>query len=173
MEFGDAQLDVLIETVESLSNPELRSQGIRRELLTAVQSVVNRELVTKLQDHLGTVDLTGIDADALSDLKKVLEAKIANLTSAPKSLKLQRPFKENGMSLSSFETAALKQRNSALHGNDRGASSLAMRDEANRTFDVMRMLIGKCILKICKYEGPYIDYVSRPESGDFKVEWMR
>ena len=153
------------------NKPLLKS--IRSELVAAVQALVTQELVSKLHTHLGSVDLTGIDDAALTELRCVLEAKLRNLTNAPNSAKLQMPFQEIGLVLSANEVDALKHRNSALHGNDRGATSLTVRDESNRIFDVLRMLVCKFILKLCNYDGPYTDYSSRPESGNFSVERMQ
>jgi hypothetical protein len=152
------------------NKPLLKS--IRSELVAAVQALVTQELVSKLHTHLGSVDLTGVDDAALTELRCVLEAKLGNLTNAPNSAKLQLPFQEIGLVLSANEVNALKHRNAALHGNDRGATSLSMRNESNRIFDVLRMLVCKFILKLCNYDGPYVDHSSRPESGNFTIESM-
>jgi hypothetical protein len=37
-------------------------------------------------------------------------------------------------------------------------------------FDRLRMLLSKFVLKLCGYEGPYIDYASRPAAGNFEVK---
>ncbi|MBX3421965.1 MAG: hypothetical protein KF752_10475 [Pirellulaceae bacterium] len=148
-------------------------KGIRRELLTAVQELVSQTLVSRLRTHLESSDLTGIDEAALFELSGVLEARLSNLTGAPNSAKLQLPFQEVGLLLNSNEVSAIKQRNAALHGSDQGATSLAVRDEGNRVFDTLRVLVNKFILKLCGYDGPYVDYSSRPDSGNFAIERMR
>lgn len=45
-------------------------------------------------------------------------------------------------------------------------------DKETEYFDRLRMLLTKFVLKLCEYPGPYIDYASRPTSGNFEVKRM-
>jgi hypothetical protein len=93
----------------------------------------------------------------------VLDKKIANITQAPNSMSLQQPYVDVGLVLSDLEKEALKARNGALHGHKNGnASSVTELDRDAETFDHLRMLITKFVLQLCEYDGPYIDYASRP-----------
>jgi hypothetical protein len=56
------------------------------------------------------------------------------------------------------------------HGNSQDADALEDLDVIAQTFDYLRMLLTKFVLKLCNYYGPYIDYASRPISGDFEIQ---
>lgn len=103
----------------------------------------------------------------------VMKNNINNLTRIPNSVRLQRPFTDVGLVLSDAEKDAVKARNGALHGHKKdNVSSLTELDRDAETFDHLRMLITKFVLQLCDYDGPFIDYASRPTAGNFVVRWM-
>lgn len=106
------------------------------------------------------------------ELKKVVLSNIDNCTAPPNSFSLQVPFKDLQIDLSPKEEEALRKRNDALHGQQCDGSDLVALDDEAEHCDCMRMLITKFVLRLCGYEGPYIDYASRPASGNFVVKRM-
>ena len=98
-----------------------------------------------------------------------MQAKINQMTAPPNSAKLRAPFVDLQIVLSPEDEEALRKRNDALHGRQYSGSELAVLDKEAEHFDRIRMLITKFVLKLCDYKGPYIDYASRPTSGNFGI----
>lgn len=105
------------------------------------------------------------------ELQKVVVARIDNFTPIPNSARLRRPFDDLEIPLSHEEIEAIQQRNSALHGR-LGEDKVGFKnlDITVEYFDRLRVLITKFVLKLSGYQGPYIDYASRPAVGNFEVK---
>jgi hypothetical protein len=104
------------------------------------------------------------------ELREVVLSNIEKCTNPPNSFSLQVPFLDLQIELSAKERDALKKRNDALHGRQCDESDLVALDDESEYCDCIRMLITKFALRLCNYEGPYIDYASRPASGNFEVK---
>ena len=116
----------------------------------------------------------GLSEDEKVELREVLDARINNLTGIPNSARLRRPFEDLQIPLSEEETQAMQQRNTALHGRQEDdGEELQSLDMSTEYFDRIRMLITKFVLKLCDYEGPYINYASRPTAGNFEIRRLK
>ena len=102
----------------------------------------------------------------------VIRKKIENITQTPNSESLKNPYLDVGLSISPADQAALEARNIALHGHVRGNPTLDQMDKDAETFDHLRMLVTKFVLQLCDYDGPFVDYASRPTAGNFVVRSM-
>ncbi|WP_417730864.1 hypothetical protein [Rosistilla oblonga] len=142
------------------NNKALR-RSLRRILKDALIDFVKSESCDNL-----------LDTEKL-EFQRVVTANIEKCTAPPNSAKLKSPFLDLGIPLSPDDEEALGQRNTALHGRNCGASELAAIDKEAEYFDRLRMLITKFVLRLCDYSGPYIDYASRPTSGNFTVDRMK
>jgi hypothetical protein len=130
-------------------------------------------LIACLNDFLDSDPCRSLDDHAKKELREVMTARINNMTGVPNSARLRQPFDDLQLPLSTGELEALQQRNSALHGRKHdGTSDLASLDLSTQYFDRLRMLVTKFVLKLCGYEGPYIDYASRPPAGNFEVKTL-
>lgn len=135
------------------------SQGFIKRLLAAITSLLNGE------------DYAALNERDRNELRDVLTARINNLTGIPNSARLRRPFDDLSIPLSDKDNVAVQERNTALHGRQReGEMELHNLERNTEHFDCLRMLLTKFVLKVCDYDGPYIDYASRPHQGNFEVK---
>ena len=88
--------------------------------------------------------------------------------------KLTRVFQDLNLPISETERKTINFRNKALHGNRTlgGHHTSDFDDDAHR-YDILRMLVTKAILGILRYDGPFMNYAGRPESGNFPVESLQ
>lgn len=142
-----------------------KNKALRRSLRGILKDALNDFVKSESCDHLQYPEKHGF--------QRVVTANIEKCTDPPNSAKLKSPFLDLGISLSQEDEEALGKRNDALHGRDGGASELAAIDKEAEYFDRLRMLITKFVLRLCDYAGPYIDYASRPTSGNFMVDRMK
>jgi hypothetical protein len=127
-------------------------------------------LKIKLKEFILGKDCESLSEEERQELKAVISTRLNNITQIPNSANLRRPFEDLALKLATKEQEALMKRNDALHGNqEEGELSILDHDLSTEYFDHLRMLITKFILKVCRYEGPFIDYASRPETGNFSV----
>lgn len=131
------------------------------------------ELVSSVQRFLSLIPDGSLNLTDRNELQEVLVSRIGNWTDATNSAKLRAPFVEFGITLTEQEHQALRQRNSALHGtqNENGCE-LAHLDQETLYFDILRMMLTKFVLRLCSYDGPFIDYASRPATGNFEIKSM-
>ncbi|MDB5387692.1 MAG: hypothetical protein JWM11_3338 [Planctomycetaceae bacterium] len=134
-------------------------RGVRNQLQTVLENMVKNEYCQSL---------TQVDRN---ELYEVLKARIINnLTGIPNSAQLRRPFEDLKVKLNQSDQEALQKRNEALHGGKTAnGSDLTQLELSAQYFDSIRMLLTKFVLAVCDYKGPYIDYASRPEKGNFEV----
>ena len=119
-----------------------------------------------LSDHCS--EISELERQELQD---VVLSRIGNLTGPPNSASLQQPYLDLGIELREDEREAIKKRNDALHGK-KGAhgNEIDYLDQEAEFFDILSVLITKFVFALCGYEGPYIDYASRPSNGNFEVK---
>lgn len=135
-----------------------------------LQGFVNR-LVAAITSLLNGEDYMALNERDRNELRDVLTARINNLTGIPNSARLRRPFEDLGIPLSDKDNVAVQERNTALHGRQKDDEMELHNLERNTEhFDCLRMLLTKFVLKVCDYDGPYIDYASRPHQGNFEVK---
>jgi hypothetical protein len=162
--------------LRSLRN-SLRSElddvlGVDRRKRRCLSRIISA-LVSRLNQFVTSENCSGLTDIEKGELREVIRARIDNLTAMPNSARLRRPFDDLQIPLSNEENEAILQRNTALHGRQEGdALDIDRLDVSVEYFDRIRMLITKFFLKLCKYEGPYIDYASRPSTGNFVVKTL-
>ena len=135
-------------------------------------SFLMNELSMSLKQFLSSDPCRSLSDVEKSELHEVVQARINQITAPPNSAKLRAPFLDLQIELSPQDEEALQKRNDALHGRQSSGSELAVLDKEAEYFDRIRMLISKFVLRLCEYPGPYIDYASRPETGNFEVKCM-
>lgn len=103
---------------------------------------------------------------AMSAIRK----RVRNLLAPPNADQLMQVFDDLELHLNESDRRCLDERNKALHGKQtlREPTPLEYDAECQR-FDTIRMLVTKAIFKILNYEGPLIDYATKPASGNFPV----
>lgn len=104
----------------------------------------------------------------------ILGKKLDNFNQPTNKDKLSQVFEGNGIQLTNEERAVISQRNDSLHGRrtlSDAEDNSAVNDEVRR-FDIIRTLLHRAMLAILGYNGVYIDYGARPETGEFPVKGM-
>lgn len=139
--------------------------------LEKCEKTVIEKLKRAVRDFLLSDCCREISEVERKELQDVILSRIGNLTSPPNSASLQQPFLDLGIELRDDERDAIKKRNDALHG-EKGPRSNDIKyfDQETEFFDILSVLITKFVFAICEYEGPYIDYASRPSNGNFEVK---
>jgi hypothetical protein len=128
-------------------------------------------------ETLEALDSEGVfePQDASKKERKAFVAKkLQNINSPPNADKLALAFSILGIALTKSEVAALGRRNDAMHGKVKLSAKSQFEDYQKEidTFEALRMLLTKGTLKLLGYAGPYIDYASRPASGNYTVAIM-
>jgi hypothetical protein len=137
------------------------------------QNRVVRGLISCVNIFVEAAPCSGLTDSQREELRAVVTARINNSTNIPNSARLRRPFEDLQIPLSAEDDKAIQERNTALHGRQ-GQYGIEL-DGLNVSaeyFDRIRMLITKFVLKLCDYKGPYIDYASRPSTGNFEVKTL-
>lgn len=147
---------------EQLLGAKARKERKTRQVKAALTRVLGEFIDLALCRHL-----TQSQKD---ELIAVISSRIDNLTGPPNSAKLKQPFIGLDMELTSVELSAIGERNAALHGTTGGEMEIEQTNRNSEVFDVLRMLIIRFVLTLCEYRGPYVDYASRPESGNFEIK---
>lgn len=156
---------VLLDRLATALSAESRKRRCQSRLIDT--------LIACLNDFLASDPCRSLDDHEKTELRDVMTARINNMTDMPNSAKLRQPFDDLQLPLSDGELEALQQRNAALHGRKQdGTADVASLDLSTQYFDRLRMLVTKFVLKLCDYEGPYIDYASRPPTGNFEVKTL-
>jgi hypothetical protein len=129
-----------------------------------VDSNQKKALLSALRKVLSQV----ADSEKLTtDTSKILSDRINDLFKPPNANRLCMVFEELGIPLGKVERNVINQRNHCLHGNP--SLKDEQHDDELRRYDLLRTLIGRAILHLLDYDGPYIDYSARPESGNFPI----
>jgi hypothetical protein len=103
----------------------------------------------------------------------LIEKKINNIHAAPNADKLTEVFTFLGLDLSPQEKKAIDFRNRTLHGRrTMKETSLAAVAEETRRFDILRTLVNKAMLRLLRYDGPYLDCGSPTESRTFSIKTL-
>lgn len=123
---------------------------LRKEMMAALDTVAERHAM-------------------LGEVKTIISRKIGSMNQPPNADKLSAVFTDVGIVLTDAEKRVLENRNRSLHGTRTMADAKepnAVGDELQR-FDTLRTLINRALLTILGYTGPYTDYSSRPDKGNF------
>ncbi len=134
------------------SQPALLEAKQHKALLSALKKV--------LDQFADSENLT-------TNTSSILGNKINNLIQPTNIDRLRMVFEELGIPLGKVERNVINQRNHCLHGNP--SLKDGQHDEELQRYDILRTLIGRAILHLLDYDGPYIDYSARPESGNFPI----
>ena len=104
---------------------------------------------------------------------RILGIKIDNLCKPTNADKLSMVFEELGIALGDLENQVISNRNRSLHGKKmlKNGSDTQQCDEETQRYDILRTLIGRALLHMLGYEGPYVDYGARPETGNFPIQF--
>ncbi len=80
-------------------------------------------------------------------------------------------FEELGIKLTAEEKKVIGNRNRSLHGTKtlKDGNDTLQCDQELQRFDILRTLIGRAILHLLSYDGPYVDYGARPGIGNFPI----
>lgn len=103
----------------------------------------------------------------------LLKKRITNICQPTNADRLIQCFESLGLEVTDRERQAINERNMALHGH-RSFPCNPSHEDLNReshVFDTLRTLLHRSTLALMKYHGPYVDYSSRPASGNFEVKW--
>ena len=135
---------------------------------------VTNSLLESLALMIGGESCRTLTDKERKELFDVLTSRINHLTQIPNSARLRRPFEDLEIALTSRDEEAILKRNTALRGRHEGTGmDLESLDLSAEYFDCIRMLITKFVLKVCDYEGPFIDYASRPTTGNFEIQRLK
>ena len=186
--WGGCKKEILDGTPSSNSSVWKQKQlrkSLRKSLKAKLATVLNREepksrglayIAQQLRQCVSTFissdPCRSLSEEQKTELREVVEARINQITDPPNSAKLRAPFVDLGLQLTPDEEEAIQKRNDALHGRQTSGSELSALDKEAEYFDRLRMLLTKFVLKLCDYPGPYIDYASRPTTGNFEVNRM-
>ena len=134
------------------SQPALMDSNQKKALLSALRKVLSQVA----------------DSEKLTiDTSKILDDRFNDLFKPTNADRLRMVFEELGIPLGKVERDVIKKRNLCMHGNP--SLKDGQHDEELRHFDILRTLIGRAILHLLDYDGPYIDYSARPVSGNFPI----
>lgn len=130
-------------------------------------SAVRKRLSMTLRELKSSTELADDEFDFLN-------RKIDNANQPPNSDNLVWCFEALGLELTQTERKAISHRNRMLHGS-KAFNGSPTNDDHNafaEQFDVLRTLLHKASLAMLGYNGPYVDYGSREDNGNFPVAWM-
>jgi hypothetical protein len=170
-EFMDNQLAlacVVLERLASAYQYSVRPTG-RFPKPTAL---MKPEQQAKLLKEMRAVLKEVADAETLTaDAVNVVGKRIDSLFQPTNNERLLMVFEELGIPLGEAERGAVRNRNLSMHGRAtlKDSKDTSQCDEELRRFDILRTLIGRAMLHLLAYAGPYVDYAARPNSGNFPI----
>ena len=125
-------------------------------------------LRARLQATLSEVMTSeGLTADAA----RIVGKRINDLSRPTNNDRLVMVFEELGIPLGEVEREAISNRNRSLHGHRtlRDGHDTDQCGAELLRYDILRTLIGRAFLHLLGYDGHYIDYSARPETGNFPL----
>lgn len=176
----DDRLALVSVSLERLATEWSNLKKTRDGISSRAHEIWKDERIGGIRDRLSqaleeAIAESRLSSDSADDseqtIASLLRKRIQNIAQSPNADRLVGVFMDLGMVLTVEEKKAIGNRNRALHGARtlRGFATADFDVEAER-FDTIRILITKALLKLLRYRGPYINYVARPDQGNFPVE---
>jgi hypothetical protein len=114
------------------------------------------------------------DSEGLTvDTTRIVGKRLDSLFQPSNNERLVSVFEELGIPLGEVERNVISNRNRSLHGQAtlKDGKDIRNCDEELRRYDILRTLIGRAILHLLCYDGPYVDYGDRPGTGNFPIRY--
>jgi len=159
---------VALERLSAAHYRHFRSAGIYATEPERFSAEQRKVLISRMRQLLSEVAST---EQLTEEATRSAANKLNQLCDRSNSEKLKLPFKELGVVLSDMDEKAIRERNLAMHGNKTSKASGGSgewKDELH-AYDVLRTLIGRALLHMLGYDGPYVDYGARPELGHYPI----
>ena len=154
------------------SHPRTTSAFVRPGDTPKPTALVNPKQKEIILSRLRTALKEVSDSEGLTaDVARIVGKRIDNLFQPTNNDRLVMVFEELGIPLGEAEREAISNRNKSMHGKPTlkdGKDTSQCHDELRR-YDILRTLIGRAMLHLLGYDGPYVDCAARPDAGNFPI----